>query len=385
MEGGIYAEDKCEICGSAFVHNAKMGYICPNHNRQMSKRLRVRFRGVRRRFSSYEDANNFLAGLRFKAVEGSFDQRDYRSDNPLGFSNYAEKYLQTKTKLKSFRDTKRHIERAKLFFALANVKDIQYAGIEDFLYTLDGLSEKTKHNYMSTLHGFFVWVRKREKGFEMPEFPQVEFELGWRNTIGPAVQQQILDELYRISFDLNPKIYIGVKWLMTYISIRPGEMINIKEGDFDLNLGVVLIKDPKEKGSKTVPMLQEDIDIVRGFPKALPHLYFFRHGRSKGVNDKTRHKFGKDYLYYWWKRACKNLGIEDVDLYGGTRHSTAKAMRLIHSPEQIRRATMHKTNKAFDRYFQIELEDVRSLYDMGTIRGQKKAPTSGAKVLKLKK
>ena len=78
-------------------------------------------------------------------------------------------------------------------------------------------------------------------------------------------------------------------------------------------------------------------------------------------------------------------GIKDVDLYGRTRHSTAKAMRLIHSPEQIKRATMHKTNNAFDRYFQIELEDFQGLYDMGTIRGQKKAPTSGYKILKLNK
>lgn len=108
----------------------------------MSKRLRVRFRGVRRRFNNYEDASNFLSGVRFKAKEGSFDERDYRADNPLGFSNYADKYLQTKLKLKSFRDVKRHIGKAKLFFDQANIKSIEYAGLEDFLLTLEGLSKK---------------------------------------------------------------------------------------------------------------------------------------------------------------------------------------------------------------------------------------------------
>jgi hypothetical protein len=58
-------------------------------------------------------------------------------------------------------------------------------------------------------------------------------------------------------------------------------------------------------------------------------------------------------------------------------------MRMIDSPEKIKKATMHKTNQAFDRYFQIELEAVRELYNMGTITGQKKAPSSGAKALKL--
>jgi hypothetical protein len=56
---------------------------------------------------------------------------------------------------------------------------------------------------------------------------------------------------------------------------------------------------------------------------------------------------------------------------------------MIDSPEKIKKATMHKTNQAFDRYFQIELEAVRELYNMGTITGQKKAPSSGAKALKL--
>jgi hypothetical protein len=49
-----------------------------------------------------------------------------------------------------------------------------------------------------------------------------------------------------------------------------------------------------------------------------------------------------------------------VDLYSGTEHSSATALRKFRSPEQIKKATMHTTNKAFERYFQIELEDVIS-------------------------
>ena len=63
------------------------------------------------------------------------------------------------------------------------------------------------------------------------------------------------------------------------------------------------------------------------------------------------------------KKACANLNIEDVDLYGGTRHSSAVALRENFSPEQIKQGTMHNTtNKAFERYFRIESEDVRNLY-----------------------
>ena len=79
--------------------------------------------------------------------------------------------------------------------------------------------------------------------------------------------------------------------------------------------------------------------------------------RSRGVKGSS-----EKYLYKWWVKACDNLGIKGVDLYGGTRHSSAKALREFHSPEEIKRATIHTTNKAFERYFQIELEDVRDIY-----------------------
>ena len=74
-------------------------------------------------------------------------------------------------------------------------------------------------------------------------------------------------------------------------------------------------------------------------------------------------------------KACKNLGIEGVDLYGGTRHSSAKALRAYRTPEEIKRATMHSTNKAFERYFQIESDDLRKIYSK-TKRTSKSVPRS---------
>jgi integrase len=196
----------------------------------------------------------------------------------------------------------------------------------------------------------------------MPKFPEIRFELAWRRTVDKETQSAIIDEVRRISWDINPKIWIGIKWLATYISIRPIELIQIREGDFDLGLGVVNVRYNKERRPKTVPMLDEDITLVRSFPTALPTLYFFRHGPRRGLPAAKRHRFGKDYLYSWWKQACANLGIAGVDLYGGTRHSSARALREYCSPEQIKRATMHTTNKAFERYFQIELDDIRAIY-----------------------
>ena len=77
---------------------------------------------------------------------------------------------------------------------------------------------------------------------------------------------------------------------------------------------------------------------------------------------KAGQPFGNRLLYKYWKKACSNLGVDGVDLYGGTKHSSATALRLFRTPEQIKKATMHSTNKAFERYFKIEMDDLRDVY-----------------------
>jgi hypothetical protein len=64
-------------------------------------------------------------------------------------------------------------------------------------------------------------------------------------------------------------------------------------------------------------------------------------------------RFGNRYFYKWWKKACKNLGVEDVGLYGGTKHTVAAALGQLLSSEEVKRGgTGLKTNKVFGRYSQ---------------------------------
>jgi len=67
---------------------------------------------------------------------------------------------------------------------------------------------------------------------------------------------------------------------MTYISIRPIELRHVKEEDFDFNLGVVNIRYNKEQKPKIVPLLDEDIELVKSFLRGLPQLHFFRHTKK---------------------------------------------------------------------------------------------------------
>jgi hypothetical protein len=88
------------------------------------------------------------------------------------------------------------------------------------------------------------------------------------------------------------------------------------------------------------------------FP-AMPHMPFFRHHKTRRHGIQANTAFGRNYLYECWKRASKAVGVT-VDLYGGTRHSTATAFALEAGEENAKALTGHETNKAFWRYCQTE-------------------------------
>jgi integrase len=360
MKGGIYSDERCPICGGIFRDNGN-SLSCMNHPKCKAANHKVIFGKITKRFKSYLEAARFLTGLRFKTDENTFDDRDYRKNNPLGFSNLSSKWLQyrkNEVRPGSYKNLVSHIRYAQGHFEEMNVKEIRYGHIEDFLKTLT-LSDKSKHNIISTLHSMFVWLKKRQEIRVMPEFPSVSFELKMRQTISKETQWQIMEEIKRICPNL--KVYLAIKFLSTYISIRPGEMIRLKESDIDRDNGYLYFPHPKEKKSKSVPILKEDVEMLKSFPSSFPAMPFFRH--ISGVSGVAENDaFGVKYLYKWWVKACDNLNIKGVDLYGGTRHSSARALRTHRTPEEIKRATMHTTNKAFERYFQIEAEDVRNIY-----------------------
>ncbi|MBW2042849.1 MAG: hypothetical protein JRI76_12595 [Deltaproteobacteria bacterium] len=353
-----YKNQKTNLCMKGNIYPTKTGFI-------------VRFgRNISKWFKYRPDAERFLNHLRYETDNGTFDNRDYQSDKPLSFSKLADKWLEKKRnriKPKSFNNLKNYMNKAKKEWKDTNIKKIGYAEIEDFFDSQVDLSAKTKSNMKSCLHDFWNWLLQRKviTRDQLPEFPQTPFELGWRNIIAIETQQQIIHKVKELSYSINPKIWLGLRWLSIYgIRMRPGEMLNLKEEDIQRKIGdfgALIIPHPKEKKPKIIFLLEEDYRILKQIPRGLPDLYFFRH--EKGIKGcKGGQKFGEKYLYKWWKKACAELGIHDVDLYGGTRHSTVTAAGEHFTPEQIKQATGHATNKAFERYFQKDARGAENVF-----------------------
>ena len=234
MKGGIYSDQRCPDCCGRFKDDNRTGLKCREHPEQRASRFRVRFGklGVNKRFESYKEAQRFLTGVRFKYDEGTFDIRDYQKEIPLGFETLTKKWLAIKeqeVKGGSYRNIENTVKRAMAVWGNRNIKEIGYAEIEDFLRELKlektgkSVSDKTRANMRAVLHNFWTWLCKRRvlKPQQMPEFPEVKFELGFRKTIDKATQMAVLAEIHRISYDTDPKVWLAVKWLCTYIAIRP--------------------------------------------------------------------------------------------------------------------------------------------------------------------
>lgn len=265
--------------------------------------------------------------------------------------------------------------------------DLGCGDFEDFFLALQQegrLSSKSIYNLRGHLDNFWAWlVKRREMTKEqVPEFPEVHYEMAMRKTVDAATREAILAEVLRQN-KRNPRLYLAIRMCCTYVSVRPGEWLGVLEDDGDLERGLVVIRDHKTAkrthSPKVVPLLEKDIEFMRGLPKGFPKMPFFRRDTGGG----GRHAgsaFGKHLLYDKWKAACKVLGIEGVDLYGGTRHSNAQALREDLSAEDIKRLFGHSTTKAFNRYFEVSLDELRAGYAL--TRKAKRKPDN---VLELRK
>ncbi len=367
MRGGIYSDQKCFTCNSSFGYDeTRQGLFCPVHpDQEATKRFRVKFgRETSRRFKTFADAQQFLDVLRYESDRGIYEPSDYQQSDNRDFSTLVERWLRLKQKelrKKSYANLRNYMKKARMVWGGREVQSVGREDIETFLNN-QKVSGKTRANMKSCLHSFWSWLARKEiiSPDQLPDFPEVTFKLGWRRTIDKQIQLEILFEIQSISHEINPKIWLGIKWLCTYVTIRPGELISIKEKDIDLLEGIVSVPGSKLREVKKVHLLDEDINILKILQPGNPEQYFFRH--PKGISGaKEGSQFGPRYLYKWWKKACANLGIEGVDLYGGTKHSSAVAIEKDGTPEQIRYISENLSNKAFDRYFQLQNLDLTGL------------------------
>ncbi|MGB3222497.1 MAG: hypothetical protein WBB23_06830 [Desulforhopalus sp.] len=363
MKGRIYTAQKCFHCQSSLKYIEGRGFLqCPDHQElKWAGACMVRFgRAHCKRFKTVLEAERHLTYLRVQTDHGKFDQREWAKNQPLSFLSLRLKFIDHKKKSgitpKQIRHIQRVLELAGKSWDTMQIKNIAEGEIDDFFSADHGISSKTLANWKTVLHDFWTWIVRREKRksqLEMPEFPEIHFKMEMKTLVSIDDQQAILEEVKRISWDLNPRIWLGIKLLSMYPRIRPSELLNVKEGHINLQENWIVFPQPKEKEPKFIHLLPEHaalIKKIRSMAPAMPNVFFFRHLKSRsGV--RIGGKFGPKYFNIWWKKACKNLNISGVAVYAGTKHSTVTALGKLMTPEQIKNNVTGHTSKAFQRYF----------------------------------
>jgi integrase len=249
------------------------------------------------------------------------------------------------------------------------VTEIGFKEIESFTTRCER-SPKTIYETLRCIRELLTWAYRRGDLPKMPRFPRYSVaanDMQMRDTVTKEEQVTILEKIRENEWERAPRKYIACKMLATYVNIRPGELREVKERDYDRDTGVLTIRHHKTSRTtpKVVKLLDSDRGLIQGLPRGLPEQPLFRYDESYNTV-LAGSPFGVGALYRCWKRAAISVGHGGVDLYGGTRHSSCIALykEVGLSPEEIRRASGTRTSRAFMRYLPLDVEDIAKIHGM---------------------
>lgn len=354
---GLYTRQKCNKCGSSMEYMPfARGIYCKKHPKvKATKDFYVHYMGQRRSFADFRSAENYLTEIKRRIENGlSLGQ----AVNP--FSELSQIWL---LKMKSsgigksyFENLTRYVSCFSSKFAKEDVSDIKYSNIDSFFVEIkDQFSAKTIHHMRSCLNSFYKWLLNYEYIDRVPfaSLPVVKVKMKYRQILTKEEQIQVLNQLKIITFDINPRIWIGVCFLCVYVSLRPNALRQIRNSDIDLQLGVIKLRKEttKEGEERLIPVAFDDLFLLSQYIIGDGEEYYFRHTiKRSGVS--LNDQFGKKYFLKWWHKARLQAGVRYADLYGGTRHTSITSLLHDLSPEQVKNGSMHSTVASFDRYCQ---------------------------------
>jgi len=378
MKGGIYSDQRCPKCGGTFKDNKVDGLQCPNHPEQRATKFRVAFEGLCRRLSVYQDAKDLLEGWRWEKRQAKFNVKEHLTSNPLGFQVLGEKFLAVKKldlRPEGYRRYWYHYRTCAEELANIPVTQIDFRVLEDLKVELLGrLAPKTVYDTFGFLKTFLAWCLDRGEINYLPRYPKLSKKMGKRNILDKPTQAAVVEKVYEMYWNHALRACIVIELLCTYPRIRPAELRQVKEKHIDLKNLTITIPSPKEQDEpKVVNILPEHGKLIRSLPRGFPEMYFLRYDypvKGRRVGD----RFGRDYLYHVWRRACKALGVEGVPLYPGTKHTTISDWARRYPEARVQQAAGVLSN-AIKRYMVLGKEDCVSLYKEARPSGSDKILT----------
>jgi integrase len=260
--------------------------------------------------------------------------------------------------LERYAGTKGHIGG---FWVGRTIHEIRTSVIQDWDTWLRArpVSAKTRRNVLGAFHAFCVWLERREEIHRAPRMPSISLDEHEPQIISMEIQDRILSAI--------PLERRG-GFLCMALGVRPGEVRALNVSDYrDGWISVTKaykgphlhspVRGTKGRKNRRVPVDERLEEWVEGrgnrgadgtpFSGTLP---LFPNPTARNPDKRWIHQALREE----WHRACKRVGISGVQMYEGTKHSTATdAIRRGVPLELVRRFFGHSDIRTTQRYVNL--------------------------------
>ncbi len=376
MKGKIYTKQKCPDCGKKFG-KIKDTYICKECG-TLPEKLYIYFywKGVGDMFlyshdgipfTSQRHAERILERIRSEVDSRTFDPRDYlpKKLEPLKFENFAKRWLAHYDKRlerdeiapSHHRNVRTYIHRYFIpHFGKKDVRHINTGDIISFQDNLPGhLSLKSQKNILGVLNKIFSDAYDWGDVEKKPKFPKLvvpEPDWSWINR---ETQDLILSAL--------PPADLPIFFFLTREGTRTMEAAALQYHDIDFENDRIIIRrafsegklrSTKTKRQRPIPLDPQVKEMLLSMPRPLraDQFVFTKNGRY----------YTNSILYKTWRSACEKMGVKDVHLYAGSRHSVASQAANRGVPIQKIGAVLgHSDLKSTQRYAHLDVGALREV------------------------
>lgn len=370
MSGVIKTYQKCPACGAKFpTSKGEVPILCGNGCQTQPTKFFIRIKWKGKVYDIYHDrsgramlawqhAYRVITGIRAEIDGRVFDPGFYCKKAGTNFEVFWTKFLErykgsTRDKIKAIGGN--HLEP----FFRYDIKEIRAFHIDDWWNQLrdKGLSPKYMNDCLQWLKRFFNIAHKLEIIERVPNFPDPAVvpkkKINW---LTQDEQQAVYDKLP----DEDKPIFD----FLFLTGCRVMEAAGLQRADIDLRKGIIAIQHTinrhgklgptKSRNNRPIPITE---DIRRCLARAINNLsgYVF-------VNKWGRH-YSYEYIRSAWHEACKNAGVEPIQLKNATRHSFG--MRLISQGVdmwRVSKAMGHSSERMTENYVSMLPEDMKEFY-----------------------
>ncbi len=241
------------------------------------------------------------------------------------------------------------------FFAGLSIFEITYGALEDFsLWLADqGLSPKSRRNYLAAFRSFVAWLHRRGELPEVPRFPLPKADDHEPRLLAIRDQDRVIAAI--------PLEQRGIFLAMARLGLRPGEARALLVAD--IHDGWLTVDKAAKGKSVSAPIR----GTKSGKPKRLPldpdlATWIKRHVDRSGrlrqsplfPNPRTGKPWAHKALQRVWKQALEKVGLPYISLYEGTKHTFATDAIRRGVPERaLQRFLGHASVQSTRRYARL--------------------------------